>query len=111
VAAPLFARIAGYMVRRTGLAPVIITEQNILKTKKQEQPDAVARIRQMAQQLKSNEEQTVPDLRGLALREALNRVRGTDLKLKVKGQGFVSSMEPAAGEPLPKNRTIKVMLQ
>jgi hypothetical protein len=65
----------------------------------------------MAQVLKSQEENRVPDLIGLSLREVLNRVRGMDVKVKIRGSGLVTEMKPSPGEELPSNRSIDVLLQ
>jgi len=113
VAAPLFSRIAAYAIRKSGLSPILISENNVLKSQVPAKVDQVAidRIREFARSIETGGEDQVPDLTGLSLREALNRVRGSNLKLKPTGRGLVLSTDPSAGEPLPTSRTLQVKLQ
>ncbi len=116
VAAPLFSKIASYAVRRAGLAPVLISEKNIVKHKNSE---VVATRFSPGKQplkellklpdLKSSEE--VPNLLDLSLREVVQKVRGQDLKLRIRGQGRVAEMEPQPGTPLPEDKKITIYLK
>ncbi|MEK7355446.1 MAG: penicillin-binding transpeptidase domain-containing protein [Bdellovibrionota bacterium] len=106
VAAPVFSRIAKFAVRRAGISPVYITQENVVPSADLEKvvradvkdvtrgPSA-ARV---SQELKAD--QTVPDLSGLTLREVLNRVTGTGVNVRIQGQGVVTHTVPAAGSAL-----------
>lgn len=111
VAAPLFSRIAGYAIRKSGMAPVLISEKNLVKKKDQSQAKAIHKIRNMTEALKSADTSLAPNLEGLYLREVMSRIRGTNIKIRFKGSGVVSKMEPEAGEPLPDDKTIQLNLE
>jgi cell division protein FtsI (penicillin-binding protein 3) len=57
------------------------------------------------------DQNTVPDLSNLTLRDVIRRVRGKNIQLKISGKGTVSEIIPSAGEPLPTDRKIKVILE
>ncbi len=113
VAAPLFSRLASYAVRKAGLAPILISEKNMIKTPKvspsqKVHEESILHIREMAKMISAEELNQVPDLNGLTLREVYNRVRGSPLKVDIRGEGTVSLSVPEAGYPLPDNKTIKL---
>ena len=113
VAAPVFSRIASYAVRKEGISPVIISEKNLIK--KNPQNDAIKKIRELAQAEeteKANETlTTVPDLTNLTARAVLKRIKGSDIIIKMKGQGTVSEMDPAPGSEMPANKKVTVILR
>jgi cell division protein FtsI (penicillin-binding protein 3) len=116
VAAPLFSRVAGYAVRQAGLAPVLITEKSVINktqvnTVKRERDESIAKIREMAKMLTADEQNVTPDFTGLTLREVYNRVRGTPLKVDVRGEGTVMLTLPQPGAELPVDKTIKVFFK
>ena len=49
---------------------------------------------------------TMPDLKGLSLKESLQQLRGYDLNLKIKGSGYLIESQPSGGEILSKNQKI-----
>lgn len=104
VAAPLFSRLGAYAARREGLAPVLISEQNLVKPKRGEKAVGVA-----SETLKID--QIMPDWSDLSLRDVLRRVQGTDIKLRVVGKGSVRETVPAAGEVLGDSKKITVILR
>jgi cell division protein FtsI (penicillin-binding protein 3) len=115
VAAPLFAKIASYAVRQAGLAPVILSEKNVVREKPvavqaTQQAQSIAKIRELAKVLTDDEKNVTPNLNGLTLREVINRVRGTPIRVETSGRGVVSLTFPPPGEPLPPNKTVRVYL-
>ena len=54
-------------------------------------------------------DKTVPDLKGLSLREVLKKIQGKELKLKIHGSGRLVRTIPFAGEPLPENKKITLI--
>ncbi len=112
-AAPLFARVAGYAIRKSGLSPVIISEKNMVqdKTEKVVQEEAITQIRNMASAMTMHEQNKVPNLKGLSLREVYDRVRGTDIRIRVSGRGMVKSSYPNAGDELPRSKNVQVWLE
>ncbi|HRO66234.1 MAG TPA: penicillin-binding transpeptidase domain-containing protein [Pseudobdellovibrionaceae bacterium] len=117
VAAPIFSRIASYAARKEGLAPVLLSERNLIRKKigrapasETEEPLVLA-----SDLLKTRdpvEIESVPDLSKLTVREVLRQVSGKDLKIKMIGRkGMVSETIPGAGEPVPEDREITVILK
>lgn len=114
VAAPLFSKVAGYALRKAGLAPILISEKNVIHGKPAEerkQTQALEKIRNMAKTMAMDENNLTPDFKGLTLREVYSRVRGTAIKVRISGRGVVASTSPAAGEALPPNKTVRVFLE
>jgi cell division protein FtsI (penicillin-binding protein 3) len=113
VAAPLFSRVAGYAVRRAGLSPVLISEKHVVKKPKETvearvRSESINKIREMAKVMSAEEQNVTPDFTGLSLREVLNRVRGTPIRVNIRGQGVVSLSVPAPGDELPSDKVINL---
>lgn len=102
VAAPAFAKLAQISTRRAGLQPTLITQDDVLKSENQQRhmrTHQIARKVSVELDMKSS---TVPDLRGLSLREALQLLKPFDLDISVHGHGRISRTEPMAGTSLEK---------
>ncbi|MBX2987519.1 MAG: cell division protein [Bdellovibrionaceae bacterium] len=118
VAAPIFAKIASYAVRKSGVAPLLLSERNLVRKKSravavapaEDAPDVMAAA-DLLNGKAAKEVEIVPDLSKLTLREVLRRVNGKELQLKMLGRGVVSETIPAAGEPVPADREITVFLR
>src|SRR5690606_13328541 len=109
VAAPLFSRVSSFAVRQMGLSPILISEKNLVKASSPKPRERTLNvIREMAKMLDLEAQNQTPDFTGLTLREVLNRVRGSELQLDVRGEGVVFLTVPPAGKPLPENKTLKV---
>ena len=113
VAAPVFARMAQYLVRRAGLPPVLISESNMIKNAPEKQRTSVQKralddLRKSSQNLPP--EEGFPNLLGLPLREAMPRVPAHAGQVSVKGSGVVVRSIPAAGAELhPKARVTLIL--
>lgn len=117
VAAPLFSRIASYAVRNEGLAPALLTNQEIIS---QESQSAVKNEEKTMQNLSVDDlreksikqtAEVVPDLMNLTAREVLRKVRGVDVQVNLRGSGVVAEMDPAPGSPIPNSKQIQVFLK
>lgn len=112
VAAPIFAKMAAFAVRKAGIAPVLITDKDVIEPRhvptSKLQKKAILRVQN---ELESLSKDATPDLMGLSLREVLQRVKGRDIKIQVKGSGLVTKTWPAPGEELPSNKLLKVTLE
>ena len=102
VAAPVFSKVGSYAVRRASLAPSIVEEPHVI-------------IQSDASVLKSIKKSLIPKestpyFIGLSLREALQKAKSENLSLKIQGSGLVVRSIPFSGSPLPKNRTITLVL-
>ena len=123
--APLFSQVASYAVRRAGLSPTLLKEDNMLlahqnisqntdlNTEKGGGPSNSQIKRAVAKQKTNNsmasEDGSVPDLRGLTLREILRQTQGAELKFKIYGSGKLVRTVPVAGEPIPASRKITLI--
>lgn len=123
VAAPLFAKIASYAVRKEGIAPLMLGDARTQNPKSKHplsgsktaaasavsSGDSDAALTSSMQTAPLKPQEMVPDLMSLTTREVLKKVSGQDLKLKFLGQGVVAETVPAAGSPLPEDKTITVI--
>ena len=104
VAAPVFNRVAEFALRRWGVSPTVITEKDVI------QASAGPSLTRLAvEELKKQQVESIPDLRGMTVREVLDRVNGQNLNVELVGNGVVSSTSPAAGEGLPVDRRVRVV--
>lgn len=127
VAAPLFSRIASFAVRRSGLAPSLLSNEDYSPVDFEDKSLSAAKplkksILKSDEILKSNpalsdalasiqEVSTVPELQNLSLREAIKKIEGYDVKVKVMGQGKVMDTWPKSGDPLPKQNALVIFLE
>ena len=118
VAAPIFSKIASYAVRREGIAPMVLSERNLIHNKQVlprgpllEPAEDLTLVTDLLKTRSPAEAQTVPELNHLSLREVLRRVNGQDMNIKVIGRGLVSETVPAAGEPIPATKDVTVILK
>lgn len=158
VAAPVFSKIARFAVRRAGLAPVLISESNVVPTAKRGSshvPQNAKPIEEIVSQRLSSRAAlipnskasavrnsialsnsvsnaavkqghvgslatrqaaapmglVVPDLEGLTLREVLERITGTEINIRIHGQGFVKKTNPSSGTRLAENKELTVFLE
>jgi cell division protein FtsI (penicillin-binding protein 3) len=120
VAAPVFSRVAKFAVRRAGLAPVMLAQEHMVPKASRkvaasaEAAAALKKADEIAELEGAKEVQpigaTVPDLSGLTLREVLGRVSGTEVNVKVRGQGFVTHTSPPHGAMLTSSKELTVFL-
>lgn len=116
VAAPIFAKMAQYLVRRAGISPVLITENHVIPTnhpdraREELQSMAVQEIRRMQTHSVPEGAQVFPDLAGLTLREALNRIRENVNRVDIRGHGLVVNTVPPAGADFSKKRNVRLIL-
>lgn len=117
VAAPIFSRVASYAVRKEGLAPVLLSDKNLLPEKRKaiqlrgEKSHGAPALVEGDIVAASLELGVVPDLSNMTLREVLKKFSGKDISVRFRGQGVVSGVEPPAGAPLPESKEITVILR
>lgn len=108
VAAPVFAKVAQYAIRKLALPPVILSQKNVVKAIASrrlalEQEKAIQRAAQADPNI-------FPDLRGMALREALKRIAPLNSSIRVKGSGYISKTYPSPGDPWKKDKPVTLYL-
>lgn len=108
LAAPLFAQVASYAVRKAGLSPTLLEKDNIISSGEK---GKVASRPQLGYRQIAGSRAFVPDLKGLSLREVLKKTHGTGLKFKIHGSGKLIRSIPFPGEPLPQNKQITLIFE
>lgn len=122
VAAPLFARMASYAVRKEGIAPLPMAEESTVHPKLRKiaaEPKPVVKTptkevltaAELDKVTAVTTGETVPNLMNLTTREVLRRINGQDIKVRFIGQGTVSEVSPNVGSALPENKEVTVILK
>lgn len=115
VAAPIFSRVASYAARKEGLAPVLLSEKNIVPTSAriayERSPSSVVTSSELLDWKPESELLTVPDLKNLSMRDVLRRFSGQDFQIKFVGEGVVAETEPTAGSEWTDKKKITVYLK
>jgi len=132
VAAPVFSRVASYLARQMGMAPVLISDTTMIEKKAVAErrvssfDDFKAKNRALSydnsnvknstdleQQIAGTNlnQTTMPNVLGKNLRLALEDLAWIPLDVKVQGQGTVVRTEPSVGTPLDKNQSIRIFLE
>lgn len=109
VAAPIFSKVASFAVRKAGLSPTIISEDNLLhlSTKKKDS----SHLKHTKTDLRKMLTNQMPSLEGLSLRQALRELKTTDKNVVIHGRGQVFKTEPESGESLSQRQKIHVFLE
>lgn len=110
VAAPLFSKIASYLMRKSGISPILISDNNVIEKKSDSvQQKALREIKQLIGQQKLKDK--MPDLMGMSLREALKQMRGRAAKISIHGSGRVVRMSPERGMDLDTGDKVQLYLE
>jgi cell division protein FtsI (penicillin-binding protein 3) len=109
VAAPTFRNIAGAGLRRLGVLP------DRPQTQKPETAEQAALIpvarRNESGTVKSAGALEVPDFVGLSLRQALEKAKSMNIRLEMRGNGYVTKQLPAAGAVWDKGDLVALDLR
>jgi cell division protein FtsI (penicillin-binding protein 3) len=113
VAAPVFSKMAQYLVRRAGLPPGQISEQNVIlaendRNRSNLQAQALKDIQRAAA---DSEQKGFPNLMGLSLREALHRIHEQASQIEVRGHGTVVRTIPSAGSTVGSKSRVTLVLE
>ncbi len=131
VAAPLFSKVASYLVRKEGLAPLSLTEKNLVpRIRRQlagekaidgssggvgaERPlfsGAAVTAAEILNQEKAPMMDTLPDLGGLTARQVLQKFSGQPIQVRLVGQGTVVDVYPGPGTPMVDVKKITVIMK
>lgn len=115
VAAPIFSRVASYAARKEGLAPMLISEKNLVPSHTQiayeRSPSSISTSSELIDWKPETEMTSVPDLKNLSIRDVLRRLSGQDLQVKFVGEGVVAETDPVAGSELTDKKKITVFLK
>ncbi len=100
VAAPIFNKVAEYALRSNGVLPSVITDRDVMNTKNKRAAKNL--------QKKDGPYTTVPELKGLTVREVLETLHGQNFNIEMKGKGVVINTFPSAGESIEPSQKIKI---
>ena len=67
--------------------------------------------RKISSPSKDTEENQVPDVRGVSIREALTTLEEHGYAVKFSGVGYVEHQEPLAGAVVPRGSTVRLTLR
>jgi len=114
VAAPVFAKMAQYLVRRAGVPPVMISERNVIPRGEEriasEKPVDLEPSLVQAAGLDADFK-IFPNLLGLTLREALTKIKKQTARVDVRGHGVVVRTIPSAGEEISRAGRVTLVLE
>lgn len=123
VAAPVFSRVASYLVRKDGLAPLSLRQKDWApRVERQvanesiniEQRRRQAEIKTAAQLMtleKAPAMDVIPDLSGLTARAVLQKFSGQPINVQLRGSGTVADVIPAPGTPMVDLKQITVIFR
>ncbi len=120
VAAPVFAKIASYAVRRGGVLPDTLSEEPSRTLSKAAMSKAIAKIADEEKSVEVTREKfafensllmSAPKLKSLTIREVLAQASEQQIQIKFVGSGRVESTWPAEGEALNADRNMTVFLK
>jgi cell division protein FtsI (penicillin-binding protein 3) len=106
VAAPVFKRIAEAAMRQLGVPPNIGAVPPVLVARHDSDAPAITPHpvvngpETVADTIEATEPGMMPDLRGLAAREAVNALTRLGMTARMSGSGFVVQQSPEAGAPI-----------
>jgi len=89
----------------------IVLKQSPEPGKKIEKGDVVTLIRNDADAVASDGTVRVPDVRGLSIRRAMNRLTAEEFDVKVEGTGVVARQVPSPGERVRVGSTIMIVCE
>lgn len=110
VAAPVFSKMASYLMRKSGVPPVLISDNNVIEDKTgRVQKEALKEIKQIISNQSLKEK--MPTLKGLSLREALKRLRERSVDVEIHGSGMVVKATPDVGSDIEQGRKVHLYLE
>ncbi|MCB9072899.1 MAG: PASTA domain-containing protein [Bdellovibrionaceae bacterium] len=101
-AAPVFSRIAEYAINKKGIAPVFISESDLVRIEKEPKTDEPV----------VENQNIVPNMSGWTLRETLRFLNDKGVTPQLVGtRGRVVKTKPEQGETWPEDKTLKVYME
>ncbi|MBT4761779.1 MAG: penicillin-binding protein 2 [Bdellovibrionaceae bacterium] len=113
VAAPIFSKVAGFAIRKQGLAPMLLSEKHFTKMPKffNESPFGKSKNVELKKGEVLGEDESLLTLKGLSLRAAIRQLDAYDLKYKVIGQGRVKKIIPSNLDLARSKKRVKIYLE
>lgn len=131
VAAPVFSRMATFISRLEGWAPVLMHEKNMIRqsraalareSRRSPANDPLSGYRShrkfieadskfLTHRIAESGQNHVPDFQNLTVREVMETLRGQDVELRVQGSGVVHQTWPKHGETWQNKRRLILQLK
>ena len=115
VAAPIFSRIAAASLRHLGVAPTVNPAPPVMVARSD--PSLVSPVSAsgdertvVALAANGGDPATVPDLRGLSARDAMQVLAQLGMTPRLRGAGVVIDQDPPAGSPLERGAACTLVL-
>lgn len=112
VAAPVFAKVAGYAVRRAGMSPILLTESNVIGNQSNLAKKTKDIVMKFAREVNKEIPQTDEDrLVGLTVREVMEKTqsqKNTRVKIYGKGESYRVISESKNNPNSAPTKTLKV---
>ncbi len=113
VAAPIFKRIGEIAIRHLGIPRSINPETPVVMARNITPSPArqVTYVSRSSAGGNGGQDGIMPDLRGLSARAAVRTLAGLALVPRLKGSGFVTEQQPAAGAPIDTASPVALQLE
>ena len=105
VAAPVFANLSSFALRHYGVTPTLLQSQQIFKSPQKTDIPAID-----INPLQDIQLTRMPDIKGLTIKEVMQKLHGLDIDLTLIGRGQVVSTKPKSGEPMPEDKKVYLFL-
>lgn len=109
-AAPIFASIMQYALRRAGLSPMVIGQEHLIDQQsiqiQKRQRTALRGLK--TKNLSHGSKEVMPHLLGLSAREALKELAQLPQPVEIKGEGWLIRSFPGPGDLLDESDTIRL---
>lgn len=106
VAAPLFRQVLQSVVMRYGETPKTVSPAVLAEKIPESSPENVAESMPVVEKTSG----TMPDLKGMTLREALRKLQTFDIQAEINGEGLVQSYSPPLGKTLAPKEVVRLNL-
>ncbi|MCX7770331.1 MAG: transpeptidase family protein [Proteobacteria bacterium] len=113
VAAPIFREIAKKIIELQGGEKRIVVMENVVYNKnvEKEHPDSKSKIEVSALNYKADENKSIPDFKGLALREAIRVANLKKIDIEIHGSGIVYAQDPLPDSTLFNEKKVVLYLK
>ena len=105
VAAPVFANLSSFALRHYGITPTLLQSQQIFRSP--QKPDVSTIDINPLQDIQLTR---MPDVKGLTIKEVMQKLHGLDMDFTLIGRGQVVSTKPKGGEAMPEDKKIYLFL-
>lgn len=109
-AAPVFASVIQFALRKAGLSPMLIEQEHLMQQTasmlRHQQNEALNELKKTEKY--SSNTKKMPDLLGLSARDALKKLSNLSHPIKMRGEGWLVLSRPQAGEDLKDGQSIQL---